>query len=91
MWSLERKRGASMVSMNSGQRELNKRIPSSTRDRIGCLIEAAYGHRVACRRTIRTLVNLKNRTAMSDAYPSREPVHGDIVWIEKRFWSVNDG
>ena len=48
-------------------------------------------HMIACRRTIRTLVNLQNRTEMRDTYPSREPAHGDIFWIEKWFWSVNDG
>ena len=42
------------------QRELRKRIPSSTRDRIGGLIDVAY-YRI-CRRTIRTL-----RTEMRDA------------------------
>ena len=46
---------------------------------------------IACRQTIRVLVNLQNRTEMCAAYSSRESAHGDIVWIKKHFWSINYG
>ena len=76
------------------QRELRKRIPSSTRDRIGGLIDAAYDRMQEDNQDSGELTEQDGaslRLIVVVAYPSRQPARGDVVWIEKRVWSVNNG